>query len=293
MAKRTATAGVRQPAIVLEGVGLQRSGRWILRDINWHVPAGSCAAILGPNGSGKSTLARIIACHLWPGAGRCCVLGQEFGRANLPELRRKVRLLQPGGPYEMDPDLTARQATVTGFFNSLGLYDRPTARMWFEVDAALAQVGLAAHADQPYGTLSSGERVRCLVARALVVRPRLLLLDEPTAALDLLAREQVLATVQSLAAMEDPPTVVLITHRVEELPPSTGNVLLLDGGKAAATGAPGTVLRSRVLSRVYGCPVQVRRRDGRFHVHVHPRSWRGLLRGRQPSGAFGGGDSGG
>lgn len=252
----------------------------VLRGVSMDVEAGRITALLGPNGSGKSTLARIIACHLWPGVGRCCVLGREFGRANLPELRQKVRLLQPGGPCEMDPDLTARQATVTGFFNSLGLYDRPTGRMWTEADAALAQVGLAAHADQSYGTLSSGERVRCLIARALVVRPKLLLLDEPTAALDLLARERVLATLQSLVQSRRAPTVVLITHHVEELPPATGSVLLLDDGRAAAAGEAGAVLRSEVLSRVYRCRVQVRRRDGRFHVHVHPRSWRGLLHGK-------------
>src|SRR5688500_17696401 len=121
-----------------------------------------------------------------------------MGEANLPEVRKDVRLVQSAGPYDADPELTAREVVLTGFFGTIGLYDPTTDAMAAEADRLLEQVGLSHVADHAYATLSSGERVRTLIARALAVRPKLLLLDEPTAGLDLLAREQVLATVQRM-----------------------------------------------------------------------------------------------
>jgi iron complex transport system ATP-binding protein len=215
------------------------------------------------------------------------VLREKFGQTSLPELRHSIRLVQPAGPYDVDPSLTAREVALTGYFGTLGLYDPVTPAMQSHADELLAQVGLAHVAEQKYETLSSGERVRSLIARALASRPKLLLLDEPTAGLDLLAREQVLATVQSLFdrakqsggadAESTPPTVVLITHHVEELPPATSAVLLLDEGVAAASGPPADVLREEILSRVYRCPLQVRYSHGRWSIHVHPSAWDGLL----------------
>jgi iron complex transport system ATP-binding protein len=271
-----------QPAIELRNVRLRRGTRWILQGIDWSVPAGSCAAILGPNGSGKSTLTRILAGHVWPTQGAVRVLGGLFGETDLPALRQSIRLVQSAGPYDVDSSLTARQTVLTGFFGTLALYTEPTREMLDQADLLLQQVGLGRVADHIYLTLSSGERVRALIARALASRPRLLLLDEPTAGLDLLAREQVLATVQKLfeparAPAYEPPTVVLITHHVEELPPAVSEVLLLDDGRVAARGQPGQVLQSEILSTVYRCPLTVTRRHDRFAVHVAPGAWEGLL----------------
>lgn len=266
-------------AICLRGVGFRREGRWILDDIHWSVPAGTCAAIVGPNGSGKSTLTRIIAGHLWPTVGEVSVLGQTFGQVDLHSLRRELRLVQSSSPVEMDPDLTAMQVVLTGYFGTLGLYDPITDEMSLRAAEVLDHVGLHAVADHRYTTLSNGERMRTLIARALVVSPRLLMLDEPTAGLDLLAREQILATVQALFEGSFPaPTVLFITHHLEELPPATSQVLILGEGKAVAAGPPQEVLRAEVLSPVYGCPMQVRHEAGRYYVQVHPGAWQGILR---------------
>src|SRR5947207_1612725 len=102
-----------EDAIELRKVGVRRGGRWILREVDWNVAAGTCVAILGPNGSGKSTLARILAGHLFPSAGEARVIGGEFGEADLAELRKSIRLVQAAGPYDVDGDLTARQAVLT------------------------------------------------------------------------------------------------------------------------------------------------------------------------------------
>src|SRR5438105_15703710 len=94
-------------AIELRRVGLRRGQRWILRDINWTIPAGACAAILGPNGSGKSTLARIITGRLFPTSGACTLLGQTLGQTDLTSLRKQIALVQPAGPADAAGDLTA------------------------------------------------------------------------------------------------------------------------------------------------------------------------------------------
>lgn len=210
------------------------------------------------------------------------MLGQTFGEVDLHALRRDLRLVQSASPVELDPDLTTLEVALSGFFGTLGLYDPVTQQMQEDAEALLDQVGLHAVAHHRYATLSSGERMRCLIARALVVRPRLLLLDEPTAGLDLLAREQVLATVQTMIEPAAAPlTVVLITHHLEELPPATSHILLLHDGRAAAQGAPRDVLRAQTLSPVYGCPMEVTETGGRYYAQVHPAAWAGLLRSRQ------------
>jgi iron complex transport system ATP-binding protein len=254
-----------------------RDGRWILRDIDWTVQSGTLSAILGPNGSGKSTLARIAACLLWPTAGRCIVLGGRFGDANLLELRRRIRLVQPAGPYDVDPALSARQVVLTGYFGSIGLYGEVNETMERDAQRLLGRVGLSAVVDRPYGSLSSGERVRSLIARAVITKPSLLILDEPTSGLDVLAREQVLATVDSLLRGPETPTIILITHHVEELPPTTSQVLLLDDGRAAALGSMESVLRPEILSPVFRFPVEVRISGGRYYLQVHPSAWKDIL----------------
>lgn len=269
------------PAIDLRNILLRRGETTILRDISWRVEAGTCAAIFGPNGSGKSTLARVISGYMWPTSGEVWVLGEHFGEADLPTLRHSIRLVQAAGPFDVEPTLTARQVVLTGFFATLGLYNQPTTEQLQQADMLLDRVGLSALSAHAYSTLSNGEKVRSLIARAMTGRPRLLLLDEPTAGLDLLAREQVLATIERMFEDPDPPAVVLITHHVEELPPVTSNILLLDQGTAAATGHPEAVLESQLLSRVYRCSINVRQSNKRFYAEVAPVSWAGLLPRRE------------
>lgn len=265
-------------AIEIQNVGVLRGKRWLLRDVAWSVPAGSVAAILGPNGSGKSTLARVLCGHLFPTTGDVNVLGQKFGETDLNALRHNIRLIQPAGPFDVDQNLSAYEVVLTGFFGSIGLYDPVTPPMHAEARRWIGRVGLSRAADQPYATLSSGERVRALMARAIVTRPGLLLLDEPTNGLDLLAREQVLATIDAMHDdAEHRPTVLMISHHVEELPAATSHMLLLDEGRLAASGSPEEVLTADVLSRVYRCPVHVRQAHGRFYLEVRPGDRASLL----------------
>ncbi len=133
------------------------------------MPVGACAALLGPNGSGKSTLSRILACHLWPTSGSVTVVGGKFGEVNLPQHRKLVRLVQSAGPYDVDPQLTALEAVVTGYFGSIGLYEVASDEMHHRAAELLGHVGLSHVASHTYGTLSkrrTRENLDCAGARA-------------------------------------------------------------------------------------------------------------------------------
>jgi iron complex transport system ATP-binding protein len=261
------------PAVHLAGVGVLRGERVILEGIDWRVEAGEFAAVLGPNGAGKSTLTRLLMGYLWATWGQVTVLGNVYGRSNLNDVRTAVRLVQPAGPFDFDPELPLRSVVATGFDGTLGLYDAVDAGRWAAADAMIDRVGLGHVRGNRYQTLSSGERVRTQVARALVAEPKLLILDEPTAGLDIRGREELLAVVDSLQHHPRRPAVIVVTHHTEELPRATSNVLLLAEGRNAGAGRPESVLRGDVLSRVYDCPVDVRRIDGRYYLHATSRDW--------------------
>jgi iron complex transport system ATP-binding protein len=274
VAQTTPKQSIRQPAVVLGDVSVVRGQRTILSGVSWTVPTGACAAILGPNGSGKSTLVRVIMGQMWPTTGNVCVLGEPFGETDLNELRQSIRLVQTASVVEFDAEESAVRVVLTGFFGTVGLFKEITPEMDRRARLLIKRVGLLAEGDQPFKTLSSGERIRCLIARALVVQPRLLILDEPTAGLDLLAREQVLATIHQLVSRgRNRPAVLMITHHVEELMPETTEVLVLKDGRVAASGSPAKVLTSKTLSSVYNCPVKVTRHGGRFWWRVSASAW--------------------
>jgi len=269
------------PALELHNVCVDRSGRRILDHIDWSLPRGAVAAVLGPNGSGKSTLMRVLCGYEWPTSGTAHILGGRLGRTDVRELRRRVQIVNPAARFGVDPSLPARDVVLTGFFASLALYQTPTSEQAGRADQVLAAVGLADHADQRYALLSTGEQRRCLLARALVEIPEILILDEPTAGLDVNAREHLLATVDQLHRMPDGPTVITVTHHVEEVSPAAEQVLLLKAGRVAHRGPPHRVITPETLSDLFDCRVYVQKRSGRYWLEVLPEAWVDLLRPRQ------------
>jgi iron complex transport system ATP-binding protein len=253
-----------QPAVELAQVGVLRGDRWILRNVSAAIPTGACAAVLGPNGCGKRTLMRVVTGYVWPTQGSVGVLGETLGETDVAELRRDIRLVQANGIVDPDPAAITSDVVLTGFFGTAGLYDRVTPTMRQAALDELNRVGLSHVADHIFGTLSAGERMRCLIARALVVRPRLLLLDEPTAGLDLVGREQVLETIAMLHREDGSLTILLTTHHLEELPISTSHVLLMSNGQIVTAGPPAKVLTDELLTQAYGCAIRVTQNEGRY-----------------------------
>ena len=177
----------------------------------------------------------------------------------------------------VDAALPTTLAVCTGYFASVGLYERPTEEQIEHARQLLKNVGLGHRLDHKLGKLSTGEQRRALIARALVHKPELLILDEPTAGLDLRAREEVLATIEKLLSNAVAPAILIITHHVEELSPRTSQVLLMKHGRFVAAGEPDQVINPETLSDVYGCKVFVKRSNGRFWLEVLPEAWLDLV----------------
>ena len=251
--------------IRLDAVVVRRAGRQILGPIDWTVEAGERWVVLGRNGSGKTTLLSVASMNLWPTAGRVEVLGEVYGRTDSRELRRRVGMAGSAVESAMRPDLTPRDLIMTARHGAF----EPWWHAYDDADRARAetlgcQLGLGDHLDQPFSTLSAGERRRTSIARALMPDPDVLFLDEPTASLDLAAREMLLRDLTSLAAAERPAAIVLVSHHLEEIPLGFDRVLLLADGAVAAAGPAPDVLRADVLSAAYGLDLDVAAVDGRW-----------------------------
>jgi iron complex transport system ATP-binding protein len=266
------------PAVELRGVTVWTESALLLDDIHWTLARGARSAILGPNGSGKTTLLRIVTGYRFPTEGTVRVLGEELGRVDLDVLRRRLGIVDPTFEHLMDHRLRVLDLVLAGFFGHYTIdFDEPTRAQVAEGERMLADVGLARHAHRIFSTLSTGEQRRALLARAMAGEPDILILDEPTAGLDLLARETLLATVDRLHAGRPGMTVLTVTHHLEELLPGTSNVLLLKQGRVTASGHPEDVLQPMVLEEVFGVPVGVRHESGRWEWHVKPTAWGSLV----------------
>jgi iron complex transport system ATP-binding protein len=272
------------PVLTLDRIHFSRHGRPILSDISWQILPGQIAAVLGPNGCGKSTLLRLASGYLWPHSGAVRVLGRMLGDVPLAPLRARIGIVEATTMFPFDEDMTTREVVLTGYFSSLTMgFNRVRRAQSARAVDLLAQVGLAGREGQHFASMSTGERLRCLLARALVRKPELLLLDEPTAGLDLPGREAILATLVRLhrnggGGGGATPAIVVVTHHLEEMLPGTTNVLLLSGaGRVVARGTPRQVLTNGHLSTAFKVPIHVVRRHGRFLAHVNPAAWEEML----------------
>jgi iron complex transport system ATP-binding protein len=245
-------------------VDLVRGGRLLLDHVTLSVRAGELWAVLGPNGAGKSTLLRLLATYAHPTRGEVEVLGRRLGRVDVFTLRPLVGLVSSHHPVQ--PARTARDVVLTGATGTLDLAARwvPTPAELARADVVIELMGLTRLAEGRWSLLSQGERSRALIARALMGSPRVLLLDEPAAGLDLVGREQLLASIACLREREPEIAVVLVTHHLEELPSGTSHALLLRDGRELAAGLAGQVLTSGLVSDCFGYPVTVTQRAGRW-----------------------------
>ena len=256
-------------ALRLTGVRLVRDRTTILEGIDWRVRAGERWVVLGPNGSGKTTLCQVLTLYQHPSSGSVTVLGGELGRVDVRALRLRIGVTSAALAAMIPPALTAEQIVIAGKEAAL-------APWWHRYDEAdrdharrcLARVGCLGHAGQRFTTLSSGERQRVLLARALMCTPGLMVLDEPNAGLDLPGREQLVQTLANLGRSEPELPIVLVTHHLDEIPPGFTHALLLASGRIAAAGPVQEVLTPPALSACFGLALEVDHRHGRWQARA-------------------------
>jgi len=258
-------------AVSLEKVSVVRWGRAILTDVSVEIAAASCCAILGPNGSGKSTLLAILSGYMWPSSGSVSIGGQVFGKVDLAEIRSTIGLIEPSRSPEFDPRVSVREVVATGLFGTvrLPIHRGVSPAQWRRVDEEIEQFGLDGLRETAFAQLSTGEQMKALLARALVGKPGLLLLDEPTAGLDMGTRAACISVLEQLLNRKSHPTVVIVTHHLDELPRSVDQVVLLKKGSVLSEGPTEHVLTSDRLSSLFECRVEVFKNDGRYIASVH------------------------
>jgi iron complex transport system ATP-binding protein len=251
--------------IALHAVGVRREGTVVLDNVDWVVRPGERWVILGPNGSGKTTLLTLAGARLWPSAGSVEILGARLGKVDVRTLRPRISLVSGSVTRQLRAELPARDVVVSGRHGALETWwNTYTPEDWAEADRLLDEVGFASIADRPFGVISEGERQHVLLARALISRPELLLLDEPAAGLDLGARERLVSRLGVLAADPTNPPTVLVTHHCEEIPRGFTHAGLVRQGKLVAAGPLARVITSSLVSACFDVDVTVGQRDGRW-----------------------------
>ena len=254
-----------QPLLSVRGLSVWRGERRLLCDVTWAVSPGERWVVLGANGSGKTTLVRVATWWDRPSAGELTLLGHTLGRADVRTVRTDVGFVSVAFADKIRPQITAHDVVVSARHGALETWwHHYTAEDHVCADAALAEMGVAQFGDRTFGSLSSGERQRVLLARALMADAPLIVLDEPSAGLDLGGREDLLGRLDRLAADPAGPAQVLITHHTEEIPPSFTHVLMVRDGRVSAAGPIDEVLTAQSLSDTFGLRLNLERRDGRF-----------------------------
>ena len=236
----------------------------LLTRIDWCVRPGERWAVIGPNGAGKSTLMAIAGANAHPSDGVARVLGVPLGGGDMRALRAAIGYVDAGMATLFRPRATTLDVALTGATASIALRTEClTAADRVRAGELLEQLGCDRLGLNRFGELSRGEQQRVLLARALMSRPRLLILDEPTAGLDLLGREIFLSHLDDLGRSTPDLATVQVSHHLEELAASVTHALLLRAGRVVAAGPAAEVMQDAPLSRCFDAPVRVLREGGR------------------------------
>ncbi|MDR8393634.1 ATP-binding cassette domain-containing protein [Aliifodinibius sp. S!AR15-10] len=255
----------QQPILEVNNATVYRGDNKVMDHFSLAINQLEHTAIVGPNGSGKSTLIQLLTHQLHPLAPKdgkpvIRVFGEH--RWKVSELRKRIGIVSADLEYEIVHNLkkgylTGREVVMSGFFSSMQLFEHydTTDEMREKAAQALEKIESTYLADRILNQMSAGEKRRVLIARALVTNPDMLILDEPTTALDFVARQNCLKLIQDIA--QEGTTVIIVTHHVSEVIPEIQKVILLRDGRAAYSGPKQEVLTSEVVSSVFDHPVTI------------------------------------
>lgn len=239
----------------------------ILQSINWTVQQGEHWAILGPNGAGKTTLLKIACGYIWPNGGGV-VYRKGKVLIDLGELRKGIGWVTSTLASQIPPREKTLRTVVSGKFAQIGLveapWDEPTKRDYTQAEEYLDQMGCAHLISQEFGTLSQGEQQKVLIARARMAKPYLIFLDEPCAGMDPGAREIFLSGLQKLGRQKKVPSLIYVTHHVEEILPLFKKTLILKDSKVLDSGNSSRILKRDVLEKLYGVALSITKSKGRY-----------------------------
>lgn len=256
------------PAIEIENLVVDVGRRQLLNVAGLEVPAGEIIAVMGRNGAGKTTLLRACLGLVKPRHGAARVLGCDVPRLNagaLAQLRRRVGYVPQLLPARSEMPLTVREVVAIGRTGLAGLFHPMNREDWRLVDGWIERLGLTPLANRAFSEISGGEQRKTILARAMAQQPELLLLDEPTANLDLGWRERIVATIQQLHA-QTAISIVLVCHKLEVLPPACHCVVLLNQGRVLASGSPEAIFTLEQITELYGDGLRVTHENGRHAV---------------------------
>ncbi|KJL46207.1 putative ABC transporter ATP-binding protein YlmA [Microbacterium hydrocarbonoxydans] len=252
-------------ALEFTDVVVRREGRNIIDHVSWQVQDDQRWVVLGPNGAGKTTLLQLADTLMHPTSGTVEVLGETLGRTDVFDVRPRIGFASSALAKRIPRDETVLNAVLTAAYSVLGRWneeyegidDRRALRV-------LADWKLEHLADRLFGTLSDGEQKRVQIARAVMTDPELLLLDEPTASLDLGSREELLGLLSGFASSPTTPAMLMVTHHVEEIPVGFTHVLLIREGRVVAAGPIADALTAEALTETFGMPIVLTADEGRF-----------------------------
>ena len=255
-------------ALTVAGLRFQRGDKTILDDITWTVQNGQHWVILGPNGCGKTSLIKLITGYEMATAGEITVGDAQYGSSDWREVRKRVGLVTTALTYYIESGEPVLDAVVSGREAMLNLVGEVSRAQRKQARALLEAIGCGYLADSRWGVLSQGERQKILICRAMMAEFDVMILDEPCAGLDPVAREHFLQWLHALATSEHSPAMVLVTHHVEEILPSFSHVLLLKDGKVFASGTKAKTLTNENLSAAYGAKLKLEKDRGRYLLRV-------------------------
>lgn len=258
--------------IEVRDVSWLRQDKQILKNIDWTVQSGEHWAIIGLNGSGKTSLLKMISGYEWPTKGKISVLGHTYGQCMIQEVRKSIGWVSSALREEIYPSEQVSDVVVSGKFASIGLWEQVDASDRERAFEVLKRLGAGDLAGERYGTLSQGEKQKVLLARALMAEPKLLILDEPCFGLDLRAREQLLAEIDAMGNAANAPTLLYVTHHIEEIQPVFTHALLVRDGGIVAAGMKRNVLNGQLLSRTFDLNLDVEWVNDRPWIRMDRRS---------------------
>lgn len=246
-------------------VTVKRGHKDLLSHVSVNIEEGQRWVVMGPNGAGKSTLAQIAATKMFPSSGTVDVLGCRMGEVDLFELRPAIGLSSAGLARQLREDEKVLDVVVSAAYGFTGrwreFYDRDDERRALSL---LADWGASTLLSRRFSSLSEGERQRVLIARSLMTDPELLIMDEPAAGLDLSGREALVARLGEFAADPAAPTMVMVTHHVEEIPEHFTHALLLREGAVVAAGPLDQTVTQANLEATFDLPLTLTRTGHRF-----------------------------